>query len=328
MIRLVGAETHRWLARRGLWVALAGALAIVAVICATLVLSTRPPSGAEVEAGRRSFAEAHAYWVQNHEAEYASCMASMPAGEPKPEELCRNDEPLPEWFFPQPLGWGDATGAATIGRASVAGLFALLMAASFWGAEIRSGSLTTWLTFVPSRPRVWAAKMVVVALAGAAVAAVLVLVGLLAAWLAITVNQGPDAVGDWAVLLQAAARGVAFGAMMALVGAGLAVVFRSTVAAVAVPLAYLFAQGMLGILYTIPGFEKLTDYLPENNVRAFLEGGMTYLVPVTRVTPQGLENEMVEKTISLAHGAVYLLVFVAIAGLVSLAVFQRRDVTE
>lgn len=328
MIRLVGAETHRWLARRGLWVALAGAFAIVAVICATLVLSTRPPSGAEVDAGRRSFAEAHAYWVQNHETEYAQCLESLPAGEPRPEEACRMEEPQEEWYIPQPLGWSDATSAATVGGASVAGLVALFMAASFWGAEIRSGSLATWLTFVPARPRVWAAKMVVSAVAGAAVAAVLVLVGLLVAWLAITLNQGPDAVGDWAGPLQAAGRGVAFGAMMALVGAGLAVVFRSTVAAIAVPLGYLFVQGMLGILYTIPGFEKLTDFLPENNVRAFLEGGTTYAVPVTRVTPQGLEHEWVEKTISLAHGAVYLLVFVAIAGLVSLAVFQRRDVTE
>ena len=326
-MRLVGAEAHRWLARRGLWVALAGAFALVAMMCASIVMATRPPSGAEVEAGRRAFAEQHASWLEHHEADAQECLASVPEAEAK-AGACAMEEPREEWFVPQPMRWADAAATVTTGGASITALVALLMAASFWGAEIRSGSLSTWLTFVPSRSRVWGSKTVVVAVAGAVVTASLMLVGLVAAWAAVALNQGAAAVGDWVGPLQAAGRGVVFGAMMAIVGAGLAVVFRSTVAAVAVPLGYLFIQGMLGLLYAIPGFDRVTDLLPENNVRAFLEGGMTYTVPVTRVTPEGLQHDMVERTISLAQGTVYLLVFVAVAAIVSLVVFQRRDVTD
>ena len=326
MIRLIGAEFHRWVVRRGLWVALAGALAIIATFCVTIVVATQPPSAEAVAAGRAALVEEHAHWVEHREEYEATCRDEVPAAEA--DQACVMEEPREEWFIPQPMDWAGATATATLGGASVAGLVTLLMAASFWGAEIRSGSLTTWLTFVPSRPRVWAAKMVVVALAGAAVAAVLLLLGLVVAWIAVSAHQGPDAVGGWVQPLQVAGRGVLLGAMMALLGAGLAVIFRSTVAAVAVPLGYLFVQGMMGVLYAIPGFERLTEFLPENNVRAFLEGGYTYSVPIQRVTPQGLEYDYVEKTLSLAHGAVYLLVFMALAAFVSAAAFQRRDVTE
>ncbi len=328
-MRLIGAEAHRWLARRGLWVALAGAFALLAMLCSTIVLATRPPSGEDVAAGRVAFAEQHAQWVENHESDREACLKTLPPDEvDKADEYCAMEEPKEEWFVPQPMGWANAMSTVTTGGAGIAGLVAMLMAASFWGAEIRSGSLSTWLTFVPSRPKVWASKMVVSAVAGAAVLAPVLVLGLVTAWLAITVNQGAAAVGDWVGPLQAAGRGVVFGALMALIGGGLAVVFRSTVAAVAVPLAYLFLQGMVGLLYAIPGFDRLTSLLPENNVQAFLLGGLTYHVPVTRATPDGLQVDMVERTISLAQGTVYLLVLVAIAALVSLVLFQRRDVTE
>lgn len=329
MMRLVGAEAQRWLARRGLWVALLGSLAIIAVFVISVVAATRPPATADLEGGRQAYAEQHAYWVAHHEADQAECLRSLPAKDAdSPNEMCAMPEPQPEWFIQQPMTWKDAATSGGSAGAVVGGLVGLLMAASFWGAEIRSGSLATWLTFVPSRSRVWASKMVVSAIGGALVAAVLIVISLAAAWLSISLQQGPDAVGDLSGPLQVAGRGVLFGAMMALLGAGLAVIFRSTVAAVGVPLAYLFVQGMLGILNAIPGFHHLMAFLPELNVRAFLEGGTTYTVPVPKSTPHGVEYDFIDRTISLAQGTVYLLVFVAVAAAVSLVVFQRRDVTE
>ena len=59
-----------------------------------------------------------------------------------------------------------------------------------------------------------------------------------------------------------------------------------------------------------------------------VSGSYTYSVPVQRMTPQGMETEWLERTISLGQGTVYLLVAVALACVVSLAVFRRRDVTE
>ena len=76
MIRLIGAETHRWVARRGLWVALLGLLAILATMCWSIVVATRPPEAAVVAQGKIAYAEQHAYWVENHEQEEAFCRAS------------------------------------------------------------------------------------------------------------------------------------------------------------------------------------------------------------------------------------------------------------
>ena len=90
MIRLIGAETHRWVARRGLWVALLGLLAILATMCWSIVVATRPPEAAVVAQGKIAYAEQHAYWVENHEQEEAFCRASDPEAPADPYRRLRN----------------------------------------------------------------------------------------------------------------------------------------------------------------------------------------------------------------------------------------------
>lgn len=336
MTRLLAAEANRWLARRSLWATLAGTLVVAALICAGLFASTMPPSGAEVERGRAMFQQEHAHWVANAALDQEQCRRDFT---PDPqlseadqaaerERACVIEEPKEEWFVWQPMGWHDATMTATVGGATIGALGALLMAASFWGAEYRHGSLSTWLTFVPSRGRVWASKMLVAMVMGAAVTAIVLVLTVTMMWAAIVVNQGAGAVGAWDSALANAGRGLAFGAFAGLLGGALTTMFRNTVAAVAVPMGYLLVQGLFGVLSALPGYIHLTPWLPENNVRAFLEGGLTYPVPVQKMTQAGLEWDLIEKHISFAQGAVYLVVLVGLVAFASAWLFQRRDVTE
>lgn len=326
MNHLIRAETNRWLSRRGLWLTLLAATALVAMVLAALTVAARPPSGADVEQGRRYYAEAHADWVANGAALEKECRASVPADQA--DQTCSFPEPTESMFVPQPLVWDEASTSGTEGAVAIGALFALLMAASFWGGEYRQGTLSTWLTFVPSRPRVWASKMLVAAGAGAVIAAALGGVALVGAWLAVWFHQGAGAIGSWADALALLGRGVGLGAMLALVGASLAVWFRNTIAAVAVPMAYLLLQGMMGLLSAVPGFVVLSAFLPEHNVRAYLENGATYYVPVERVTPDGTMYEHVERSLSLGQGVTYLLVISLGLTLLSFVLFHRRDVTE
>lgn len=325
MRHLIGAEARRWIARRGLWMTFLGALAIVGLICLSLFFATKPPSGADVARGQQYFQEAHAHWEKNGAADRQACLESVPESE---KAMCDMPEPKASDYIPQPMVWKDASQVASQTAAVVGGLFSLLMAASFVGGEYRHGTLSTWLTFVPSRSRVWSAKMIVAMLASAAVTAVTIAVTLAGMAAGILINQGQAGLGAWDVALGIAARGVGFGGMMGLLGAGLAVLFRNTIAAVGIPLAYLFAQGLVGILSVIPGYHTIVPFLPENNVRAYLENGATIQVMVPKVTDRGLEMDMLEKVIPFAQGLTYLLILVGAVALASVVLFQRRDVND
>lgn len=326
MTRLLRAETHRWLARRSLWFTLMSVFAIAAMIWISLVNGTQPPSGPQVEQAKVAHAREHADWVANHEQYRQDCLDSVPAAEA--EEACQFPEPQLDWFIMQPIDWEAATQVATVGGAVVGALGALMMAASFWGAEYRHGSLSTWLTYVPSRGRVWASKMFVGAGFGAVVTGVVALACMLVAWAAVALQQGPAAVGAWWTPLLNILRGVGFGVLTALLGAALATLFRNTVAAVAVPLGYMLLQGLFGILAAVPGYVHLQRWLPENNIRAFIEGGLTYDVSIQRMTPGGLVWDSVRQTISFGQGAAYLIVLVGLFAVASVLVFLKRDVTD
>lgn len=325
MRHLIAAEAQRWVARRGLWVTFLGALAIVAVICLGLYFATKPPTGADVARAQQFYQEAHAQWERTHELDRASCLEHVPESE---KAMCEMPEPKESDYIPQPMVWKDAAQTAAQGSAIVGGLFSLLMAASFVGGEYRHGTVSTWLTFVPSRSRVWSAKMLIALLGSAAVTTVVVAVAMAGAAGAVLVNQGAAGLGPWDTPLGIAGRGVGFGAMMGVLGAGLAVLFRNTLAAVAVPLGYMFAQGMIGILSAIPGYHTIVPFLPENNMRAYLENGATIQVMVPKVTDRGMEVEMLEKVIPFAQGLTYLLILVGAVALASVVLFRRRDIND
>ncbi|MFT3876268.1 MAG: ABC transporter permease [Propioniciclava sp.] len=327
MIRLVRAESSRWFARRGLWITLAGVLVLMGFVVVSIWFATAPPSGEALAQNKKYYAQAVADWERNGQQYIDDCLAEVTTDADR--QSCREMGPPKESdYLGAPMSWENAANTASSVATVLGGLAAMLMAASFWGGEYRQGSISTWLTFVPSRGRVWSAKMIVVALAGALVSAACAALGLLGAWISVSVHQGVAAVGPWADPLLMAARGLGLGAMFAVIGGALAVAFRNTFAAVALPMGYLFAQGVVNIVRIIPGADHLATWMPENNVLAYLSGGWTVMVPVRRVTAQGVEWESVERLITFGQGLVYLLVVTALFALASWVLFRRRDIAE
>lgn len=324
-MRLVRAEVSRWLARRAMWGTMAAGLVVVALLSAVMVLAARPPSGAEVENGRRVYREVHAEWLASSQTQYESCMATSPGG----DKDCAFAliEPKESDFVPQPLSYAEGLKSGAEAGAVLGALLALVMGASFWGAEYRNGSLATWLTFVSGRNRVWASKFAVLALAGVLVTALCQAVPMVAVSAGVAVLQGVGAQpGPLADALALAGRGLGLGALFAIFGGALAVLFRQTLAPVLVPIGYFLAQMFVGLLAMIPGFNQLGRWLPENNIRAYLENGVVYFEQVFRVTPDGLQVDAVERTLPFVDGLVYLLVLVGLVAVGSLVAFRRRDV--
>lgn len=326
MITLLQAETSRLVARRGVWGTLAGGLVVVALMCVALAMATRPPDGEAVEQGRHYYQMAHADWVANARDNYDACMAAVPVEE---QGGCARalDEPRESDFVPQPLSFADGTKAAAEAGAIVGSLLSLVMAATFWGAEYRHRTLATWLTFVPGRTRVWASKFAVVAAGGALVTAVCEAIGMAAVAGAVAVLQGGAAAsGPLGGAFALAGRGVGLGALFALLGGGMAVLFRQTLAPVLAPLGYFLAQVFLGGFANLPGFAGITVWLPETNIRAYLEYGATYIDPVFRATDMGMQVDSIERTLAFGNGLTYLLVAVGVVAVGSYVSFRRRDV--
>lgn len=327
MINLIRAESSRWVARRGLWIGLAGLVALMCAVVASIWFATMPPSSQEVAQYRQYYAESLADWEQHGEQYVEDCYRQA-TSDPEREECGQMRAPVEADYIPTPMTWTDAFATAATGGTIMSALGVMVMAASFWGAEYRQGSIATWLTFVPSRGRVWTAKMAVAAVAGALVVMLCTGLTLVGAWVSVWAHQGPDAVGSWSEPLQRLALGAGLGALFAVIGGALAVGFRTTVAAAALPLGYVFLQAASSLLTVIPGGHNLVTWLPENNVLAYLGLGYTFAVPVTKIGANGVEWSTIEKTITFGQGLLYLLVVTTLVALASWALFRRRDIAE
>lgn len=326
MIRLLAAEAHRWRARRGMWIIVGVSVLLSLLVALPMALAIRPPSGADVERATTYYEQAHADWAKNKDQFMADCQANPPpAGQGTCAEMIK--EPLQSDFVPQPLKFADAASQGVEIGAGLGGLLALIAAASFIGAEYRHGTLATWLTFVPGRTRVWAAKAVVAMVAGGLLALVCETILLSAAGLSVAAFQGAGALTSAQPAIEIGLRGVALGALAGLTGQALAMLFRQTVAPTLLPLAYLILQGVTGLLSLLPGYRTIVLWLPENNVRAVLEGGAKVTTYETTVSDHGMDMKPLEQTIALGQGLAYVLVAVAVLAVGSLLVFRRRDVS-
>lgn len=331
MTNLIRAELLRWVHRRGLWVTLVAGCLVAVLASLTTAANIAPPTEEQVAQAREGFASYQADWEADHDQWYADCLASMEtSGEA--EASCRSIlvPPVESDWIPRPIDWVSSSRSAALVGAVIAGLVALALGASFWGAEFRHGTLGTWLTFAPERNKVWLAKGLVLAVMSAAAAVLVqgVVLGLQAGMFATL--QGPVAIGSWSVPAGIALRGLGSAAMVALVGGSLAVLFRNTIAAAAVPVAYLLASGVFGVTQMLPGGGSAAAWLPETNITAYLEDGTTYWVRGTlaEAATQGGVTPMVERSLSFGHGLTYLLVLTAGIALASLIVFHRRDVAD
>ncbi|MBA8794418.1 ABC-2 type transport system permease protein [Friedmanniella endophytica] len=333
MIRLVGAELDRLRARRSFWVFALAALLIVVAFQTATNSTLRPPTAEQVASQREAYEQTHREWEQQCGPGSPGAAETTPAGdasaEPSsgpddPDDYCANvPEPQLSDFAYGQQSFADAARSSVQISTLLGALLAFLIGASSIGAEYASGAIGNWLTYVPRRGRVFAAKALAVALATAVVSAVLSAAAVAGpALLARGYDLPLTGLGDVSAL---AGRSVGLIAMAGLLGFCAALLTKHTVAAVGIALGYAIATSVSsGVLAFSKHAEKVVPWTPQANFQAVLEHDYSY--QVIDGTGFGEGSESRTAVLTFEHGLVYSLVLLAAVLAVSLLVFRRRDV--
>jgi ABC-2 type transport system permease protein len=254
----------------------------------------------------------------------AACLDDPPAESAgrTPAGRCEEPEPRLDWFLPrETLDLADQLASSGLALALVLAGAAIVIGTTFAGADWHSGSMITQLIFRPERLRVWCTKALALVL-GVALASLLVTVlywtslGLVAR--ARDLDLGADLAREIALH---GARGVLLAVACALGAYALTMALRSTMAT----LALLFAYAVAGeALWASLPVTRASQWSLSANVRAWLLDG----AQVTDDSICGPRGEACDPTYVLGaeHAAAYLGVLLAIALLLSLITFARRDV--
>lgn len=326
MIRLLRAELLRLRSRRLTWLALGAVLLIVALTQIAVYTSVRPLTVTEQNQARVAFAEAQQDYEKNKEQYQREAEDCVAQGNPR--EVCEYPPPKIDDFAQRSVStFSEVAELSLTVTAFVAGLALLLLSASVVGAEFSSGSLSNWLSFVPERTKVYASKLVALLLGGVGATAVLTALTI-GATVAMTRIAGAD-VGDLGPTLEMGGRALLIALVAVVVGFGLAVLTRHTIAAAGTVLGYLFLSFVLSIMMNVlPALQALRQVLPENNALALLNNGFKY---VNYVNTKGDDGQYsyteTEHVITFAQGSLYWAVVLVAVLAVSYLVFRRRDLS-
>ncbi|HSN42945.1 MAG TPA: ABC transporter permease subunit [Propionibacteriaceae bacterium] len=331
MTRLLRAEFRRFFKRRLTLLGLLGALSLMLVLSWAIYSSTRPPSAEDLVQQQANFEQTLKEWESyGGPAQLEECKKAATAATPDPngnwagmtEKDCEAMRPALEHF-----GWtapriDEAIAAIPGGTVFSLGLIAIVLAASFIGAEFSTGSIGNWLTYEPRRTRVFASKMVVVVVASAALGIIGNTVMTLVTWLSVNVNEGTMTwpPGTLTHVVHTYWRGVLMIVAMGLIAASLAFLTRHTAAVIGVMIGW-----MMIVEGTLMGLvERLRNYSLVTNLDAWITGQST----ISDYNCDGVGGcQTVERTITWVHGGVvWGLLTAALVGLAWL-VFSRRDVT-
>ena len=330
MTRLLRIEVRRFFARRltrWLVIAMFAGAVITGVVIA--VNSNRDLAGARQAAERQ-----RAGFVQSQTLARQDCLAHAPPGQA--DQLCPPADgqvPPASSFVRDPrYSFADHVQDLVRGGISTGGLVAILLAASFIGAEWQAGTFATLLMWEPRRVRVATAKVVaaVVSSTAIAVAAGAWVVGI-AALAASTRGTMHSVLTDVRPrphlaeqTIAMAGRGMLIVALLAAISGALALLLRHTVAALAVFIGYLVVgEGILGSLR----HGDLRHHLLQSRLSALQEGTYRWFVPVKG--PDGgiaFGTEHVRVVHALPAG-IELTAVALLVVLVAVLALQRRDVT-
>jgi ABC-2 type transport system permease protein len=327
-MRLLTVEVRRIAARRLISLVVVGGLLAVGLVLVGAWQSARPLSDAQLEEAQRQYAFALEDWEANGEQMVADCLEAQEreselAGEPV-DFGCDQMAPQEEWFLPQPTELASTFVPLLSTTATLLVFLVLVVGVTATAAEVSSGAMGTWLTFVPQRLRVLFSKVGASAVVGVPVTALLVAV-LAGGLYGVHATQG--ALGDmtgavWGDVVWTALRIVLVGALVAGVGAALGVLLKHTGVALGLVIAYaVVLEGILGNLVT-----RLQPFLVQTNLRAWIQDGATYWVNECTVTERGTECVGTEMTVTLAHASVFLGVGAAVVLGLTALVFRRRDI--
>jgi ABC-2 type transport system permease protein len=319
-MRLLGVELGRLRARPAVVVILLATLVLGALLVGSAAYETRPVSAQERATAQQLLERQKA----SSQKDYENCLADPESyfGGDATAEDCAGTLPTIDWFLTRAQLdlRGELASRGTTLMVLLA-CVAILVGATFAGADWGSGSMSNQLLFEPRRSRVWAVKAVAVALACTAAAAVVLAafwgaLGAVAAARGIAVPQA-----TWTAILQSSGRDLALVAGVALGGFALTMLLRHTVGT----LGLLFGYAVVGegLAAALP-VERMSQWSMAHNVSAWLHDGAEVYDESICSGSQGSCSPFY--TLPLSHAAAYLGVLLLLAVLVSVLSFRRRDV--
>lgn len=300
---------------------LLGIILLVGWLTVDTVWSSRPVSDAEVAAAKQQAAQELDFYQQ----EYERCVEdpeSFFGGGGLTAEECPPPEADYRWYLTRaPLDLEEET--QDTGKAAIIFLagIAIIIGATFPGADWATGSMGNQLIFRPRRLQVWTAKAAAVAI-GVTVVGALVLSAQWGIYFATAaareIGHSPGFVGD---LLEINLRGLALVAGGGLGGFALSMLLRSTVGTLA--LLFFYSVGGEALVAMLP-FEKDSRWSLANNVFAWLDNGVNvYDDSIDCINVMDCSQQY---TLSLAHGATYLAALLVLVVVASALLFRRRDI--
>ena len=323
MTRLLAVELTRFRSRRAIALLALATLVVVAVLVAMAAYQTRPLTRED----RANAAAQAALEGQKPErqAEVRACRSDPQAylGPDATAVDCADAivEPAESYYPRVALALGKAVERRGVEVALVVVGLLVIVGSTFAGAEWTSGSLTNQLLFEPRRSRVWLAKAGAVTIGCGLIA----LVALGGYWLSLgVIAQARDIAipsNDVSKVLWHLLRAVALAAGAGLGAFALTMIFRHTVATLA--LLFVYAVGGEVALSLLP-LEGAGRWSVGNNAYGWLAEAHRYFDPTTSCTPGERCNPM--QVMTHLQSGTFLGILLLISVVLSLVWFNRRDV--
>lgn len=331
MARLVLAELRRLLHRRVTILCLVGVALALGFTAWGAVEGTRPPTQEQKQQSAASYRQAQADWEKYGAQQIKDCKADNERTLRDNPQMTSADlmectaeamAPRAEWYTMAPARMSDTVRPLPY----LAGLLSLaagmLASGSFVGAEFTTGNIGSWLLVEPRRRRVVAAKLASAGIFTAVLGTVVSCLTVVGLWGVGQINDfQQDLTGQaQASLLAGLGRGLVLAVAGALAAAGLAFLFRHTVAVVAAVAAYSLFSSSYG-----NNGSSLQRFGLMQNLEAWFEGRMTYTVDMLK---PGTTDAYVQvtKVLTRADASLWLGGLALASIVLGWVVFTRRDV--
>jgi ABC-type transport system involved in multi-copper enzyme maturation permease subunit len=215
---------------------------------------------------------------------------------------------FPENFVPSVLTAGASIGAAIM----------LIFGALSTASEFGWMTVQTILIQKPTRAAVLGGKLLVLGLAALLVSVAMFAATALASYAAVTIDGSSSDWPTWEVMLKGFGGLVLQLAVWTALGAFLGIAFRSAAAAIGGGLTYLFVgEALLGnLLRNTPIVKEMLKFLPGINGSGI---NATFRLTIREGGPT-------TQLVSAGRGVLTLLIYLAVFTVLSLLIFQRRDV--
>ena len=306
MTNLIKAEFLRLVSRRMVWAMFAAAVVLGALIAIGTSGSVRPLHEGDYRQARADLAQYEADKLQACEYEPGGC------GDWSDLKL--------EDFLRQPQNYEAYLSEILTGGGVVLGL-AAVMAAALIGGELRSGAISTQLTFTPRRLHVMAAKLTAATVGAAALTLAHITAGTVFGTISFLLVRGAADVTASAGLPLSMLRLLVASALVSLLAASVTFAVGSTMIAIGIGILTTFLSEVAAS--SIPGGEPVwVRLLPSPHLSALVLGEFD----LARWNDLGSVPDVIHY--GYWEALTYGLVLVTLVTVVAAVVFRRRDLVR